>query len=39
MTDRESLFRYRMEQAEATLHDAETMLVTGVSPRSVVNRC
>lgn len=38
MTDRETLFRYRLREAEDTLADAEQMLTGGVSPRSVVNR-
>jgi uncharacterized protein (UPF0332 family) len=38
MTDREALFRYRLQEAEDTLADAEQMLAGGVSPRSVVNR-
>ncbi|MFH1026049.1 MAG: HEPN domain-containing protein [Nitrospirota bacterium] len=38
MTDRETLFTYRLREAEETLADAGTMLTTGVSARSVVNR-
>lgn len=38
MTDRETLFAYRLKQAEETLADAKTMLTGGVSARSVVNR-
>lgn len=38
MTDRETLFRYRLQEAEDTLADAEQMLTGGVSSRSVVNR-
>ncbi len=38
MTDRETLFRYRLNEAEETLADAYKMLDSGVSPRSVVNR-
>jgi uncharacterized protein (UPF0332 family) len=38
MTDRETLFRYRLQEAEDTLADAEQMLSGGVSPRSIVNR-
>ena len=38
MTDRETLFRYRLKEAEETLADAEQMLTGGFSPRSVVNR-
>ena len=38
MTDRETLSRYRLEQAEETLADARMMLAGGASARSVVNR-
>jgi len=38
MTDRETLFTFRLKQAEETLADARTMLAGGVSTRSVVNR-
>jgi uncharacterized protein len=38
MTDRETLFRYRLKQAEETLADARMMLAGGASARSVVNR-
>lgn len=38
MTDRETLFHYRLNEAEETLADARKMLDSGVSPRSVVNR-
>ena len=38
MTDKEALFAYRLQQAEETLSDAETMLVERVSPRSIINR-
>lgn len=38
MTDRETLFTYRLKEAEDTLHDAEKMLQSGMSPRSVINR-
>ena len=38
MTDRETLFAYRLKEAEETLADAKMMLAGGVSPRSVVNR-
>ena len=38
MTDRETLFLYRLREADETLADAEQMLIGGVSPRSVVNR-
>jgi uncharacterized protein (UPF0332 family) len=38
MTDRETLFQYRMKQAEETLADAEAMAKGGLSARSIVNR-
>lgn len=38
MTDRETLFKYRLNEAEETLADTRKMLDSGVSPRSVVNR-
>jgi uncharacterized protein (UPF0332 family) len=38
MTDRETLLRYRMKQAEETLADAEAMAKGKLSPRSIVNR-
>ena len=38
MTGREALMRYRLQEAEETLADAEKMLAAQVSPRSVVNR-
>ena len=38
MTDRETLLRYRMKQAEETLADAEAMAKGELSPRSIVNR-
>lgn len=38
MTDRETLFRYRLPQAEETLADAIMMLDGGAIPRSIVNR-
>ena len=38
MTDRESLFAYRLGEAEETLADARKMFDAGVSARSVVNR-
>lgn len=38
MTDRESIFDYRMRQTEETLAEAVRMLETGFSPRSIVNR-
>jgi uncharacterized protein (UPF0332 family) len=38
MSDIETLFEYRLKQAETTLEDARKMLKAGVSPRSVINR-
>lgn len=38
MTDLETLFIYRMNEAEETLTDARKMLEGGISARSVVNR-
>ena len=38
MTDRETLLRYRLKQAEETLADAEAMANAKLSPRSIVNR-
>jgi uncharacterized protein (UPF0332 family) len=38
MTDRETIFEYRMRQTEETLAEAVRMLETGFSPRSIVNR-
>jgi len=38
MTDRETIFDYRMRQTEETLSEAVRMLETGFSPRSIVNR-
>lgn len=38
MTDRETLFAYRLGEAEETLADARKMLEAGISARSVVNR-
>ena len=38
MTDQESIFTYRMRQAEETLAEAVKMLESGFSPRSIVNR-
>lgn len=38
MTDREQLFRYRLEQPEETLVEAEKMLSGGFSNRTIVNR-
>jgi uncharacterized protein (UPF0332 family) len=38
MTDREVLYRYRMNQAEETLADAQRMIEEDLTPRSIVNR-
>jgi uncharacterized protein (UPF0332 family) len=38
MTDKETLFMYRLEQAEETLSDAKKMLDGDFSSRSVTNR-
>ncbi|HAD04967.1 MAG TPA: DNA-binding protein [Desulfuromonas sp.] len=38
MTDRETLFFYRLRQAEETLHEAVRMLEEGFSARTIVNR-
>lgn len=38
MTDKETLFVYRIQQAEETLQEAEKMLAGGFSGRSIVNR-
>lgn len=38
MTDKESLFVYRIKQAEETLSDAEKMLKNKLGPRSIINR-
>ncbi len=38
MTDRETLFAYRLSEAEETLAGARKMLDAGISARSVVNR-
>jgi len=38
MTDKETLFKYRIVQAEETLSDAEKMLKNHLSPRSIANR-
>jgi uncharacterized protein (UPF0332 family) len=38
MTDRETLLRYRIKQAEETLADAEAMKRDRLSTRSIVNR-
>jgi uncharacterized protein (UPF0332 family) len=38
MTDREALLAFRMREAAETLTDAERMLESGLSPRSISNR-
>lgn len=38
MTDQQTLFNYRLNEAEETLGDARAMLAGGISARSVVNR-
>jgi uncharacterized protein (UPF0332 family) len=38
MTDRETIFSYRMRQTEETLVEAIRMLESGFSPRSIINR-
>ena len=38
MTERETLFTYRLQEAEETLADAVQMLEASCSPRSIVNR-
>jgi uncharacterized protein (UPF0332 family) len=38
MTDKETLFLYRLRQAEETLSDAKKMLEDQLSPRSIINR-
>ena len=38
MTDRQLLLKYRLKQAEETLFDAEKMVESGLSPRSIINR-
>lgn len=38
MTDRETIFGYRMRQTEETLAEAVKMLEMSFSPRSIVNR-
>ena len=37
MTDRDSLFLYRLKQAEETLLDAEKMLGGSFTPMSIIN--
>ena len=38
MTDKDSLFLFRLKQAEETLLDAEKMLKGDITPRSITNR-
>jgi uncharacterized protein (UPF0332 family) len=38
MSDRDTLFGYRAEQAKTTLSEAEKMLGQDFSPRSIINR-
>ncbi|OIO72359.1 MAG: hypothetical protein AUJ85_10455 [Elusimicrobia bacterium CG1_02_37_114] len=38
MTDKQTLFTYRLKQAEETLYDCEKMLQNNLSPRSITNR-
>lgn len=38
MTDKETLFTYRLKQGEETLSDAKKMLQDKLSPRSIINR-
>ena len=38
MTDSETLLQYRLNQAKETLSDAQTMLESQVTPRSILNR-
>lgn len=38
MTDKETLFTYRLKQAEETLFDAKKMIEDNLSPRSIINR-
>jgi uncharacterized protein (UPF0332 family) len=38
MTDKQTLLYYRLKQAEETLEDAQKMLATLMSPRSIINR-
>jgi len=38
MTDKETLFSYRFQQAEETLSEAKKMLEGSFSPRSIINR-
>ena len=38
MTDKETLYLHRLQEAEETLRDAEKMLVERLTPRSIINR-
>lgn len=38
MTDKETLFQYRLQQAEETFTEVIKMIDTGLSPRSIINR-
>lgn len=38
MTDKETLFLYRLEQAEETLSEAGKMVELNFSPRTIINR-
>ena len=38
MTDKQTLLAFRLKQTEETLTDAEKMLQSGLSTRSIVNR-
>ena len=38
MTDKQTLFNYRIIQAEETISDARKMLENQLSPRSIINR-
>ena len=38
MTEKQTLFQYRLKQAEETLSDVEKMLQENLSPRSIINR-
>lgn len=38
MTDKQTLLAFRLKQAEETLTDAEKMLQSGLSTRSIINR-
>lgn len=38
MTDKDTLFSYRLKQAEETLSEAKRMLESGFSSRTIINR-